>query len=63
MIISDIFAARENPADFSVSSERFAADTGSRYLGGLAEIAGWLEENARSAILIITMAPRVGKTA
>jgi UDP-N-acetylmuramate--alanine ligase len=55
MIISDIFAARENPADFSVSSERFAADTGSKYLGGFAEIAGWLEENTRSGDLVITM--------
>ncbi|NLZ36418.1 MAG: UDP-N-acetylmuramate--L-alanine ligase [Clostridiales bacterium] len=54
-IIADIYAARENAADFSVSSEQFAADTGSRYLGGFAEIAGWLEENTRSGDLVITM--------
>ena len=55
MIIADIYAARENPADFSVSSEQFAADTGSRYLGGFADIAGWLEDNTGSGDLVITM--------
>ena len=55
VIFADIYAAREDAADFHVSSEQLAADTGRTYLGGFDSIAGWVNENAGPGDIVLTV--------
>ncbi|MCR5264635.1 MAG: UDP-N-acetylmuramate--L-alanine ligase, partial [Clostridiales bacterium] len=55
VIFADIYAARENAEDFSVSSEKLAKDTGRLYLGGFDKIARWIDDNTREGDIVLTV--------